>query len=190
MKAHLGYGSPDYATLITKELCIRAVMHPTMPHKPSVPTPSVLDLPSETEIRIDRTFDALRALVWRAFTDAKLLPRWMGPAQYKMTKSEMDVRTGGAYRWVWDVPPTELVIRGNFVEVTPPKRMVTTEFMEPFPEPSHNVTTFTEKDGRTTVSILIRVASKEARDAMLATGMKDGMDAGYTRLDSLLRELG
>lgn len=164
-------------------------MYCAMPQKPIVRTPSILDLPSDTEIRIDRTFNASRELVWRAFTDAKLLPRWMGPAQYKMTKSEMDVRTGGRYRWVWDVPPSELVIRGNFIEVTPPKRMVTAEFMEPFPEPAHNITAFTENGGRTTVSILIKVSSKEARDAMLATGMKDGMDEGYSRLDSLLLEL-
>jgi uncharacterized protein YndB with AHSA1/START domain len=160
-----------------------------MPRNVADRVASTLTLPSETEIRIDRTFNAPRALVWRAFTDPNLLPRWMGPAQYKMIKSEMDVRTGGEYRWVWSVPPNELVIRGRFVEVAPPKRMITTEFMEPYPEPSHNITTFTEKAGRTTVSIVLKLASKEARDAILATGMKDGMDEGYLRLDGLLKEL-
>lgn len=160
-----------------------------MPQKPATHAASTLTLPSDTEIRIDRTFEAPRPLVWRAFTDAKLLPRWMGPAVYKMIKSEMDVRTGGEYRWVWDVPPNELVIRGRFVEVVAPTRMVTTEFMEPYPEPSHNITTFTEKGGRTTVSIVMKLASKEARDAVLATGMKEGMDEGYRRLDGLLKDL-
>jgi len=164
-------------------------MYWIMSPKAVVRAPSILALPSDTEIRIDRTFNAPRSLVWRAFTDPKLQPRWMGPVQYKMTKSEMDVRTGGTYRWVWDVPPNELVIRGRFDEVSPPKRMVTTEFMEPYPEPSHNTTTFIEKDGRTTVSILMKLPTKEARDAVLATGMKDGMDEGYGRLDSLLKEL-
>lgn len=160
-----------------------------MPQKAATHAASTLTLPSDREIQIDRVFDAPRDLVWRAFTDAKLLPRWMGPAQYKMTRSEMDVRAGGTYRWVWDVPPNELVIHGRFLEVVAPKRMVTEEFMDPYPNPSHNVSTFTEKEGRTTVSIVIKVADKESRDAMLATGMKDGMDAGYLRLDGLLREL-
>lgn len=164
-------------------------MYSTMSPKTVARTASTLTLPSDTEIRIDRSFNAPQALVWRAFTDPRLLPRWMGPAQYEMTTSEMDVRTGGTYRWVWKVPPSELVIRGRFVEVVPPKRIVTTEFMEPYPEPSHNTLTLTEKDGRTIASIVMKLASKEARDAILATGMKDGMDEGYVRLDALLKDL-
>lgn len=152
------------------------------------PQASTLDLPSDNEIRIDRTFDAPRDLVWRAWTDAKLLPRWMGPAKYTMTTSQMDVRPGGKYRWVWDVDGQNLVIHGEFVEVDRPRRLVTKEFMEPYPDPSHNVATFTETGGQTTVSLLIKAVNKEARDGMLASGMQDGMDEGYARLDALLKE--
>lgn len=151
---------------------------------------SILTLPSETEILVERTFRAPRALVWRAFTDASLLPKWMGPAAYEMTRSEMDVRVGGKYRWVWRLDEGDLSMHGEFLEVDAPRRMVTTEYMDPHPIPTHNVTTFSEeKDGRTKVAILIRVPSKEMRDMMLATGMQAGMDEGYARLDALLGEL-
>lgn len=151
---------------------------------------STLTLPSDVEILIERSFRAPRPLVWRAFTDATLLPKWMGPAQYEMAHSEMDVRTGGKYRWVWRLDEGDLVIHGTFLEVEVPLRMVTTEYMDPHPTPTHNTTTFTEeKDGRTKVAILIRVPSKEMRDMMLATGMQGGMDEGYARLDTLLTDL-
>jgi uncharacterized protein YndB with AHSA1/START domain len=160
-----------------------------MAQKTALPPASTLELPTDREIKIARVFNAPRTLVWRAFTDATLLPHWMGPGQYPMTKSQMDVRKGGTYRWEWEGPWGTLVIRGEFLQVDPPNRLVTNEFMEPHPVPTHNTLAFTEKDGRTTVSILIKAANKEARDAMLATGMKDGMDAGYVRLDELLKGL-
>lgn len=164
-------------------------MHDDMAQRTASATPSTLSLPSDREIQIDRSFNASQPLVWRAWTEPKLLPKWMGPAIFKMTKSEMDLRKGGKYRWEWDVPPAGLVIRGNFLEVDAPRRMVTEEFMDPFPDPSRNTITFTEKEGRTTVSVLMKLKSNEARDAVLATGMKKGMDEGYGRLDGLLKEL-
>src|SRR6059036_271715 len=151
---------------------------------------STLSLPSDREIKIDRVFDAPRALVWRAFTNPKFLPRWMGPAQYEMTTSEMDVRPGGTYRWVWRLDDgQDLTITGRFVEVDSPSRMVTVETMDPRMGESRNITLFTEKAGRTTVSILMKLPDKKTRDAILATGMQDGMDLGYARLDGLLKEL-
>lgn len=160
-----------------------------MPQKTTTRQASTLTLPSDQEIKIDRVFNAPRTLVWRAFTDAKLLPKWMGPAQYKMTKSEMDLRKGGKYQWGWDVDGTTLLIHGEFVQLDPPKQIITKEWMDPNPEPAHNTMTFAEKNGQTTVSLVIRVKDKEMRDMMLATGMKDGMDLGYLRLDTLLKEI-
>lgn len=159
--------------------------------KSAAPLASTLTLPSDREILIERAFKAPRQLVWGAFTDAKLLPRWMGPAQYKMTTSEMDVRPGGAFRWAWRIGDGELAISGRFLEVDPPKRIVTTENMSDMPDApgSHNTTTFTERHGWTTVSILIKMPDKASRDTMLATGMKEGMDEGYLRLDALVEEL-
>ena len=148
---------------------------------------SRLTLTSDTDILLERTFRAPRPLVWRAFTDASLLPQWMGPARYEMSRSEMDLRPGGKFHWVWRLDEGELYMHGEFLEVDAPRRLVTTEYMDPHPTPSHNTMTFTEeKDGRTKVAILIRVPSKEMRDMMLATGMQGGMDEGYARLDALL----
>lgn len=160
-----------------------------MAHTHAVPG-STLSLPSDTEILIERSFRAPRALVWRAFTDPTLLPKWMGPAAYTMTRSEMDVRPGGKYHWVWRLHEGDLHLHGGFLEVEAPRRLATEEFMDPFPTPSHNTMTFTEKDGRTTVALVIKVPTKEIRDMMLATGMQGGMDEGYARLDALLPELG
>ena len=110
--------------------------------------------------------------------------------EWPQRQSEMDVRPGGTYRWVWRIDAgQDVVITGRFLEVDRPNRIVTVERMEPSTGESHNIMTFTEQAGRTTVSILIRLPNKEARDAMLATGMKDGMDLGYLRLDGLLKEL-
>ncbi|HUR67623.1 MAG TPA: SRPBCC domain-containing protein [Candidatus Thermoplasmatota archaeon] len=160
-----------------------------MAHTQAVPG-STLTLPSDTEILIERSFRAPRALVWRAFTDASLLPKWMGPARYEMTHSEMDVRVGGKFRWVWRLDEGELTMHGTFLEVDAPRRMVTSEHMEPSPTPTHNTFTLTEeKDGRTKVAIRIRVPSQEMRDMMLATNMQRGMDEGYARLDAILPDL-
>jgi len=158
--------------------------------KTATHAPSTLELPSDREIKIDRVFDAPRTLVWRAFTDPKLLPRWMGPAKYAMTTSEMDVRPGGKYRWVWKLDDgQDLTITGPFLEVDRPKRIVTVETMDPRMGESHNITLFAEKARKTTVSILMKLPDKKTRDAVLATGMQDGMELGYLRLDALLKEL-
>lgn len=148
---------------------------------------SDLTLPSDTEIRIERTFDASREKVWRAFNDPSMLPKWMGPAQYKMTTSESDNRPGGKYRWVWDLGVQgELTITGDILAVDEPTRVMTAEYMQPFPDPSFNLLVFNEKAGKTTVSIHIAFSNAEARDGALASGMQDGMDEGYARLDALL----
>lgn len=153
-------------------------------------TPSTLTLPSDLEIRIERTFDAPREKVWRAFNDPELLPKWMGPAKYKMTTSESDNRAGGDYRWVWDLGDgNELVITGRILDIDEPARAVTAEYMHPFPDPSFNLLVFNEKAGKTTVSIHIAFPNAEARDGALASGMQDGMDEGYARLDALLAEM-
>ena len=160
-----------------------------MPQQTRTGIPSTLSLPSDLEIRIERTFNAPVEKTWRAWTEAKLLPKWMGPAKYTMTTSEMDVRAGGTYRWVWDIGGNDLVIHGDFLDADKPNRMVTRERMEPHPGYALNLIVFTERDGKTTVAVHITCGSKEARDAMLASGMKDGMEEGYARLDALLAEM-
>lgn len=155
-----------------------------MAHPQAIPG-STLSLPSDTDILLERSFRAPRHLVWRAFTDAALVRRWMGPAEFPMTRCEMDVRPGGKFLWAWDGQGHQMP--GEFVEVDAPRRLV---YVDTGPTPSHVTLTFTEdKDGRTKVAMLARMPSKAARDEILGSGWNEGMEYCYTRLDAILPEL-
>lgn len=147
---------------------------------------STLTLVSDTEILLERSFRAPRAHVWRAFTDATLVPRWMGPAEFPMTRCEMDVRPGGRFLWAWDEQDHQMP--GEFLEVDAPRRLV---YVDTGPTPSHITVLFTEEnDGRTRVAMHARMPSKAARDEILASGWTEGMEHCYVRLDALVPELG
>jgi len=158
-----------------------------------------VSLPSDTEIRVVRDFKAPRTLVWQAHTDTTLFQRWIGGYPgWSMPVCEMDVRTGGKYRWRWrmDESGQEFGFFGEFREVDAPAVMVQVEYYDPGTmggamddsKPTINRTTFTEKNGVTTLVTLIKYGSKEARDAALSTGMTDGMETSYARLDKLVAE--
>jgi uncharacterized protein YndB with AHSA1/START domain len=144
---------------------------------------SILTLPSDTDILLERSFRAPRALVWRAFTDPALLPKWMGPAEFSMTRCEMDVRPGGKFLWAWG----DHQMPGEFKEVDAPRRL---SYVDTGDTPSLVTVTFHEEtDGRTKISFLARMSSKAARDEMLASGWTEGMDVCYAQLDALLPSL-
>jgi uncharacterized protein YndB with AHSA1/START domain len=151
--------------------------------------PTVVTTPSETEVRIERVFDAPRELVWEAYTDPELLSEWLGPRRLQMTVQEMDVRTGGSYRYTHqndeDGP---FVFFGEFREVDPPRLLVQTfQFEGSEHPPSLDRAEFEELDGgRTRLVITGSFASVEARDAMLESGMERGVEEGYQQLDELL----
>jgi uncharacterized protein YndB with AHSA1/START domain len=148
--------------------------------------------PSEREVAMTRTFTARRALVFDAHTKPELVRRWLlGPPGWSMPTCEIDLRVGGKYRYVWKNDDGRTMgMGGTFREVKRPERLVTTElFDEDWTGGETLVTiTFAEKDGRTIVTTMIVYSSKEARDGALKTGMADGMEAGYARLDALLAE--
>jgi uncharacterized protein YndB with AHSA1/START domain len=164
--------------------------------------PAEVSLPSDTEVRVTRSFKAPRALVWQAHTEPKLLQRWMaGYPGWTMPVCEMDVRTGGKYRWRWrsDENGAEFGFFGEFKEVDAPASMTQVEYFDaggagdltgamPVNNPSTNRSTFTEKDGITTLVVLIDYGSKAARDAALSTGMTEGMEFSYERLENMLSE--
>jgi len=153
---------------------------------PKVVSASTLTLPSDTEILIERSFRAPRALVWRAFTDASLYAKWMGPAEFPMTRCEIDLRPGGKFLYQWGGPQGHQM-PGEFVEVAAPRRLV---YVDTGDTPSRITITFTEeKDGRTRVAFHARMPSKAARDEILASGWTEGMDACYVQLDALLPSL-
>ena len=145
----------------------------------------------EREIVIIRSLDAPRELVFRAHTEPALLRRWLGPRTWELTECEIDLRDGGAWRYVMSGPDgAGMVMRGVYREVSPPARLVTTESFDDdwTGGDTINTTTFDEVDGVTTVTISVMYASPEARDGALASGMEAGLAEGYGRLADLLTE--
>jgi len=147
--------------------------------------------PSDREVVLTRAFDAPRRLVFDAYTKPEHLPRWLlGPDGWTMPICEVDLRPGGAYRFVWSRPGRpDMEITGVYREVSPPDRVVNTEnWGAGWPE-TINTVTFTEVDGKTTMNCSILYPSAAARDAALKTGMKDGASQSYDRLEEYLRQL-
>ena len=147
--------------------------------------------PTDREIVMTRVFDAPRRLVWEAWTSPEHLPHWMlGPPGWTMPICEMDLRPGGASRFVWRKSDgEEMEIRGVNQEVAPPERLVaTSSWGGDWPE-TLNTMVLTEVDGKTTMTHTILYPSKEARDAALQTGMKEGMSASNDRLAEHLRSM-
>ncbi len=147
--------------------------------------------PSDREIVMTRVFDAPRRLVFEAHTDPEHLPHWMlGPEGWTMPVCEIDLRPGGAWHFVWRRSDgTEMEMRGEYREITPPERLVSTEsWGGDWPE-TLNTLILTEEDGKTTMTSTVLYPSKEARDAALETGMKEGASLSFDRLAEYLRTL-
>jgi len=149
--------------------------------------------PTDLEIVITRAFDAPRRLVWRAMTRSELICQWLFlPPDWTMTRCEEDVRVGGAYRWEWAGPDGKIAMAmgGVYREVVPNERLVRTEKFEFGCEPQAGqqlaTLEFVEQRGGTLVKITVVYPSREARDAALASGMEQGMAAGYDKLEALL----
>jgi uncharacterized protein YndB with AHSA1/START domain len=145
--------------------------------------------PSDREIGMTRLFDAPSRLVFEAWTSPEHLPHWMlGPKGWTMPVCEVDLRPGGAWHFVWRRSDgTEMGMRGVYREIRPPERLVSTEsWGGDWPE-TLNTLVLTEKDGKTTITLTVLYPSKEARDAALKTGMKDGASESFDRLAEYLR---
>jgi uncharacterized protein (TIGR03086 family) len=142
-------------------------------------------------IRIVRSFRAPRQLVFDAHTEPELLKRWLGPASWTLTESDVDLRVGGTYRHVMDGPDgARMVLHGEFRAVDAPSRLVTTEAFDDdwTGGETLNTTTFDEVGGITTVTVFVEYASAASRDGALASGMEGGMAEGFDRLDALLAD--
>ncbi|MGH7580750.1 MAG: SRPBCC family protein [Gemmatimonadales bacterium] len=146
--------------------------------------------PSDREIVMTRVFDAPRSLVFDAYTRPELLRRWFsGPPGWELVVCEVDLRVGGAYRYVWrGADGTEMGMRGVFREVVAPERLVSTEAFDQSWYPGEAVDTITlvEQGGKTTLTVTVRYDSKEARDIALRSGMESGVAANFDRLAELL----
>jgi len=147
--------------------------------------------PGDREIVMTRAFDAPRAMVFDAFTKPELLKRWLlGPPGWSMPVCEVDLRVGGAYRYVWrnDGDGTTMGMGGVYREVVVPTRLVSTERFDEAWYPGEAVGTlvFTEQGTKTMVSQTMVYQSREARDAIIKSGMAKGVTASYDRLAGLL----
>ena len=152
--------------------------------------PLQITTPNDREIRITRGFDAPRMLVWEAYTRPELLKRWLGAMPgWSWAECEMDVREGGRYRWVWRGPDgAELAVGGAYREVVPGKRLVSTErYDQQWYEGDAVVTVeLTEANGRTTLVMTLRYASKAVRDEVLESPATSGIESGFALLEELL----
>jgi len=152
---------------------------------------TIYQTPSDRELVTIRAFDAPRKLLWEAWTSPEHLPKWLlGPEGSTMPICESDLRVGGAWRFVWrHADGTEIGMTGEYREITPPERLVSTQsWGGDWPE-TVNTLVFTEAGDRTIVTQTILYPSLEARDAAIATGMRKGMDAGFDRLDAYLQTI-
>ena len=147
--------------------------------------------PAEREIRIERVFDAPRDRVFAVYTDPALIPEWWGPRETTTIVDEMDVRTGGRWRFiVRDANGAETAFRGAYREVTPPERIVQTFEWEPMAgHVSIETATFEDLGDRTKVTTVSLFHTPHERDGMLASGMERGLNETYARLDELLARL-
>jgi len=150
-----------------------------------------LTLPTDEQILITREFDAPRHLVYKAWTTPELVKRWWSGHRGEVTSAEIDLRVGGAWRYVMVASEGfEVAFHGEFREIVPNERIVNTEVYEmpdapplaPEDEPL-NVVTFTEVDGRTTLSVLVQTTSKELRDLIVDSGMEGGMQEAMDLLE-------
>ena len=157
-----------------------------------MPMPLQIAMPSDREVKITRDFDAPRELVWDCHTRPELVRRWLpGPPGWTMMVCEIDLRVGGRYRYVLSGPGgEEMGWGGTYLEVVRPEQIAATELFDQDWTGGETLvgTRFDEAAGRTTVTVTVLYASKEARDGAIATGMTDGMEAGYQLLDQLLAE--
>jgi uncharacterized protein YndB with AHSA1/START domain len=152
---------------------------------------AAVTLPTDEQILITREFDAPKELVFKAFTTPDLVKRWWHANRGEMTIAEIDLRVGGKWRYVSVADGgIEVGFHGEYREIVPNERIVSTETYEGLPEgvpeeqgTTVNTATFTETDGRTTLTILVQAPSKETRDAMIESGMEAGMQDALDLLE-------
>jgi uncharacterized protein YndB with AHSA1/START domain len=168
-----------------------------------MPKPAEVTLPSDREVRVTRTFHAPRQLVWEAHTRPELVRQWQsGYEGWDMPVCDMDVRVGGKYRWRWRnrEDGKQFGFFGAYTEVNSPSKLVHEEYFDPgdvggpddiggampVGDPCIVSLEFSEQDGVTTLVCSMTFVSKAGRDNAVSTGMTDGMEYSYGRLDNVL----
>lgn len=156
---------------------------------------ATVTLPSDERILIEREFAAPKHLVYRAWTNPELVKRWWSGVRGVMRVVEIDLRVGGNWRYVmWAHERFEVAFHGQYREIVPNERIVTTEVFEQpgVPEPSEaeavlNIITFTEHHGSTKLSLIVQCPNRAIRDVIVSSGMEAGMQEQMDVLEELVR---
>ena len=156
---------------------------------------ATVTLPTDEQILITREFDAPKHLVYKAWTTPELVRRWWSGERGEMTIAEIDLRVGGTWRYVMVAGgDLEVGFHGEFREIVPNERIISTEVFEGVPGvpggEALNTLTLTEADGRTTLSVLVEHKTKEERDGHINSGMEGGMQESMDRLEQVAVSLG
>ena len=152
---------------------------------------AVVTLPTDTQILITREFNVPKHLVYKAWTTPELVKRWWSADMGETTVAEIDLRVGGSWHYVMVTSDGfEVGFHGEYREVIPDERIVSTEVYEGMPEgESLNTATFTEVEGRTTLTILVQHHSREHRDAHINSGMETGLQKAMDFLEGVALSL-
>lgn len=156
---------------------------------------AVLTLPTDTQILITREFAAPRDLVYRAWTTPELVKRWWHAKRGKVTVVEIDLRVGGKWRYVMIADGGfEVAFHGEYREIVPNERIVSTEVYEGVPagQPNDgtvNTATFEQSGERTMLTLLIQAPSKQVRDLIIQSGMESGLQDALDLLEQLAQSL-
>ena len=151
---------------------------------------ATVTLPTDRQILITREFDAPKHLVYEAWTTPELVKRWWHANRGEVKSAEIDLRVGGTWRYVSvTADGLEVGFHGEFREIVPNERIVTTEVYEGIPDAEKqaalNILTLTEQDGRTTMTVLVEHPTKEGRDAHINAGMEAGMQDAMDLLEQV-----
>jgi len=146
---------------------------------------ATVTLPTDEQILITREFDAPAHLLWRALTEPELVKRWWSGERGEVTSAEIDLRVGGRWRYVMSAHGAfEVAFHGEYLEIVPDERIVSTEVYEGFPDAqATNTMTLVEEAGRTTLTTLVQHTSKEHRDGHVNSGMEGGMQESFDALE-------
>jgi uncharacterized protein YndB with AHSA1/START domain len=153
---------------------------------------ATVELPTEDQILITREFAAPKHLVYEAFTTPEHVKRWWSANRGEVTVAEIDLRVGGTWRYAMVVEEGfEVAFHGEYREIVPNERIVSTEVFEGMPDAEAvNTMTLTEENGRTTLTILVQHQSKAHRDAHIESGMEAGLQDALDLLEQVAISLG
>lgn len=167
----------DYLTLMQQELA--------MSHDLKIDAPI-----GQPFLTMTRTFNAPRALVWKALSEPEHAVRWWGPNGYSNEVLEFDFRVGGKWRIRTTTPDTTIEFFGDYVEIEKPNKITQTFSFDHLPPGAHSLDTVVleERDGKTIYHAISSFSDVESRDAMVASGMQTGVVEGFERLDAMLED--